>query len=77
MLATPQARPGSRDLGRIPATVNLLKHPTPNSGDVISRIENIHRSHFRMCLLCVCVSVTNISESHVGAGLNTNPLITQ
>ena len=77
MLAMPQARPGSRDLGRIPATINLLNHPTPNWGDVISRIENICRSHSRVWLICVFVSVTNISESHVGAGLNTNPLTMQ
>ena len=48
MFAKPQAKPGSWAPGRIPATVNLPKHPAPNLGDVIHRTESVLRSNFRM-----------------------------
>lgn len=47
MFAQPQAKPGSWAPGRIPATVNLPKHPALNLGDVIHRTESVPRSNFR------------------------------
>lgn len=42
------AKPVSWAPGRIPATVNLPKHPALNLGDVIHRTESVLRSNFRM-----------------------------
>ena len=76
MLATPQARPGSRTLAGFLQPL-IFSNILPQTQKMWFLILKTYAEVISGCSRSVCVSVTNISESHVGAGLNINPLITQ